>query len=135
MTLTTSLTSHTEVTTAGIEQHSFELTVGPEAEDIGHDVVDGEQDEHSQGQVLRKTGILHCVCELSMLDCKAELVKDDEKVDRYIEDVDDEAAEVHLGESAKQNGDVDQLVNSLHRHDEAEHDCKGHVDETKDHEH
>ncbi len=101
-TLQTKVSSHT-----GIEQCSFEFSVCQKAEDIGHDVVEGEQDEHSQSQVLWETCIVHRISQLAILKCKSELVKDDEKVDNHVDDVDDETAGVHLGKSAEQNGDVD----------------------------
>ena len=100
-TLQTKVSSHTS-----IEKCSFEFSVCQKAKDVGHDVVDSEQDEHSEGQVLRKTRIIHRISQLAILKCKSELVKDDEKVDNHVDNVDDETAGVHLGKSAEQNGDV-----------------------------
>ncbi len=100
-TLQTKVAPHTS-----IEKCSFKFPVCQKAENIGHDVVDGEQDENSNGQVFRKTGIIHRISQLAILKCKSELIKDNEKVDDHVDNVDDETACVHLGKSAEQNGHV-----------------------------
>eukprot|EP00354_Favella_ehrenbergii_P001685 CAMPEP_0170463458 /NCGR_PEP_ID=MMETSP0123-20130129/8558_1 /TAXON_ID=182087 /ORGANISM="Favella ehrenbergii, Strain Fehren 1" /LENGTH=115 /DNA_ID=CAMNT_0010728887 /DNA_START=439 /DNA_END=785 /DNA_ORIENTATION=- len=65
---------------------------------------------------------------------EAQLVEDHEEVDRHVDNVDDQAAEVHLSQCAKQNRHIDQLVDALHRHDEAHHYGECEVDEAKNHE-
>ena len=63
---------------------------------------------------------------------KSKLVEDHEKVDCDVDDVDDEAAEIALGNRAEEDGHVDNLVDTLHGHNEAEHDGETQVDEATD---
>ena len=102
-----------------IEKHALELTVCEEAEKVSNDIVYCKEDEGCEGEVLWKTGRLHSVSELSVLDRQAKLVENDEEVDADVDYVNDQAAEVHLSKSTEQYSDVDQLINALHQHNEA----------------
>lgn len=68
------------------------------------------------------------------MDHKSNDVNVSEKVDSNVYDVKREAAEVHLGKRAEQHCYINHFVNARHNIDPAQHNGKGKLNETENHE-
>ena len=107
-----------------VEKHTFELTISEKAEHICNNIVDAQKYHDCEGKICRKTCILHGLRQTSILHRKAQLVENNEELDCNLDNVNDEAAEVHLGQGAEKNCDVDKLVDATHHGNEAVHYCQ-----------
>ena len=70
---------------------------------------------------------------MTVLHCQAQLVENHKELHRDLNDVDYEAAEVHLSQCAEENSDIDEHVDTAHKLDEAVHDREGQMDEPTNH--
>ena len=116
-----------------VKKHSFELAIRKKAEDISNDIVNAKKDHDRKGKIGREARIFHGLCQAAILHRQAQLVENNEELDCNLDDVNDEAAEVHLGEGAEKDRDVDQLVDAAHHRDETVHDCQSQMHESADH--
>ena len=116
-----------------VEQHALELTVSVEAKDVGNDVVHSQSDVDCQGQIFTEACIGHLLGKFLVLHCESQLVKDHEEVDRDVDNVNDQAAEVHLGKRTEQDGHIDQFIDALHRLNEAHEDSQCHMNKAENH--
>ena len=76
---------------------------------------------------------MHLFAKGSCLDPESKLIKANEEVYGYVDKIDDKAAVVHLSKSAKQDQDVNNLVDSIHWHHKAVANSKGQMDKADNH--
>ncbi len=112
--------THAESTThTSIEDHGFELSVGTETHKYGHQVIDCDQENYSRCKRLVFELRFKCAC----LDPQSDSAEVGEKIDRYIDDVNDKAAEVTLCQGTEQDCHIYNLVYARHRCDKAQANC------------
>jgi len=116
-----------------IEHHSFKLPVRVEAHYFRYEIVHRKHHDCYHKIGFANVAFRKAVRELSSLHLQTQLVEVPEEVHGYVENVDDEAAVVHLGESAEQDGDVNHFVHAGKHVHEADHDAEAQVHESADH--